>query len=318
VEKPSPKSNEVCIKIHATTVTGSDVIVRSSKVAKRLWLPMRIVIGFTRPRNPILGFVLAGEIASVGKETRRFKEGDRVFGSTMKPNVRVSGSLYDQYIGAVVKQNVVSLFGTYAEYKCLPEDSLLALKPPSASFEEAAAIPYGGGIALHFLKKAHITGGQKVLIIGASGAIGSAALQLARQHYGAEVTGVCSTRNLELVKSMGADAVIDYTREDYAKRGDLYDLVLDAVPAGMANRRRLREQSQGVLTPHGRHLSIDDGRPEYYAEDLELLRDLVEAGKMEPVIDRCYPLEKIAEAHRYVETGHKRGNVIITVSQATG
>jgi NADPH:quinone reductase-like Zn-dependent oxidoreductase len=313
VEKPAPGRGEVLVRIHATVVTGSDVIVRGSKVSATLWLPMRIVIGVRGPRNPILGFVLAGEIESIGRDVRRFRAGDRVFGSTMMPDVPVGTGLYDQLMGAVIKQNVAALMGTYAEYKCLPEGSLIAAMPANATFEEAAAIPYGAGLALHFLRKAGVDGGQKALIYGASGAIGSSAVQLAK-HFGAEVTGVCSTGNLELATSLGADEVVDYTVEDVARRGARYDLILDAVPSGMTNRRRLRARLESTLAPGGRYVSIDDGRPAYYADDLALFKELVERGELRPVIDRCYPLEQIAEAHRYVETGRKRGNVVITLT----
>jgi NADPH:quinone reductase-like Zn-dependent oxidoreductase len=312
LEKPTPKRNEVCVRIHATVVTGSDIIVRGSRVSPALWLPMRIVMGFKGPRNPVLGFVLAGEVESRGQDVLRFEPGDRIFGSTMMPNVPVGSGLYDQLMGAVIKQNVAGLMGTYAEYKCLPEGSLIATMPSNTTYEEAAAIPYGAGLALHFLRKGGVGRGQKVLICGASGAIGSSAVQLAG-HLGADVTGVCSTGNLELVRSLGADAVVDYTTEDFTDRGVLYDLILDAVPSGMTNRRHVRLRYEKALAPGGRYVSIDDGRPAYYADDLMLFKELVEQGELRPVIDRCYPLEQIAEAHRYVETGHKKGNVVITL-----
>jgi NADPH:quinone reductase-like Zn-dependent oxidoreductase len=313
LEKPVPKPKDVCIHIRATVVTGSDVIVRGSKVSPALWLPMRIVVGFTGPRNPVLGFVLAGEVESSGQDVRRFKQGDRVFGATMMPNVPVGSGAYDQLMGAVIKQNVAGLMGTYAEYKCLPEDCLITTMPSKTTFEEAAAIPYGAGLALHFLRRGRVGSGQKVLIYGASGAIGSSAVQLAK-HLGAEVTGVCSTGNLELVRSLGAEVVIDYTAEDFTDRSVLYDLILDAVPHGLTSRRRLRSRCEKALAPGGRYVSIDDSRPAYYADDLILFRKLVEQGELRPVIDRCYPLEQIVEAHRYVETGHKRGNVVITTT----
>jgi NADPH:quinone reductase-like Zn-dependent oxidoreductase len=212
VEKPAPRQHEVCIKIHATAVTASDCIVRG--FALPVWHPiglmMGLVVGFGKPRNPILGMVLAGEVESIGREARRFTAGDQVFAFTVKSSIQMR-------------------FGTYAEYICLPEESMMAVKPANLSFEEAAAVPYGGLLALHFLKKGNIKRGQKVLIYGASGAIGTAAVQLAKHHFGAEVTGVCSTTNLALVKSLGANYIIDYTKENVTSSGEQYDFVLDAV-----------------------------------------------------------------------------------------
>lgn len=294
VKTPTPKNNEVRIRIHATAVTGSDVIVRGFKISKPvMWLLGRLVLGITKPRNPILGFLLAGEVESVGKDVRRFKKGDQVFGTTIKTPTQPRP-------------------GTYAEYKCLPEDSVITTKPSNITFEEAVAIPYGGSIALHFLRKGGIRAGQKVLVYGASGAIGTSAVQLAK-HFGANVTGVCSTNNLELVKSLGADALIDYTREDIVCQGRLYDLILDAVPAHKNDRKALRSRCKQVLAPTGKYVNIDDGRPDMGIESLILLKELVETGRIRPVIDRCYPLEEIAEAHRYVDTGRKRGTVVVTM-----
>ncbi len=287
VEKPTPRNNEVCIKIFATAVTSSDCLIRGSKVPLRLWLPMRLVIGFTKPRNPILGMVLAGEVESAGTEVTRFQKGNQVYAF----NIRC---------------------GTYAQYTCLPENSVMAFKPSTVTYEEAAAVPYGGLLALHFLRKSQIQSGKKVLIYGASGAVGTAAVQLAK-HFGAEVTGVCSTTNVELVKSLGADTVIDYTQEEVTKGGERYDCIFDAV--GKRKSSQLKVQCHQALTPTGKYISVDDGSPKLRSEDLNFLTELIEAGQIQAVIDRCYPLEQIVEAHRYVDQGHKKGNVVITVKQ---
>ena len=295
VEKPVPKDNEVLIKVCAASVTVSDCFVRSGKVNILLWIPMRIFVGFRRPRHPVLGLELAGEIEATGKEVKRFKKGDQVFAFTGKR------------------------FGAYAEYTCLPEDglcmpqdSIMTLKPSNVTYEEAAAAPSRGTLALYFLKKGNIQKEQKVLIYGASGGVGTFAVQLAK-HFGAEVTGVCSTTNLELVRSLGADKVIDYTKEDFTKKGELYDFVFDTV--GKRKSSKLKLLCKEALTPNGKYMSVDDERPKMPVEYLVSLKELIEAGKVKPFIDRCYPLEQIAEAHRYVEEGHKKGNVVITLGE---
>ena len=250
-------------------------------------------MGFGKPRKSILGMVAAGEVESGGKDVQRFKRGDQVLAYTVQSPTKM-------------------IFGTYAQYVCIPEHWIVLPKLSNVTYEEAAAIPYPGELAMFFLKKGDIQNRKNVLIVGASGSIGTTAVQLSK-YYGAKVTGVCSTANLELVKSLGADAVIDYAKEDYSKRGEQYDLILDAVPQQVANRKSLKSQAKKALTHDGKYISIDDGIAATSYEDLVLLNDLVESGKFKPVVDRSYSLEQIVEAHRYVEAGHKKGNVIITV-----
>jgi NADPH:quinone reductase-like Zn-dependent oxidoreductase len=281
--KPQPQGSEVLIRIAATTVTASDCIVRAFNIPTRLKLPMGVVLGFRRPRNPILGLVLAGEVESVGRDVTKFKPRDQVYAFTE------------------------FRFGAYAEYKCLPETAVVALKPSNVTYEEAAAIPYGGLLALFFLKQATIESRRRVLVYGASGAIGTSAVQLGK-YFGAEVTGVCSAVNLDLVKSLGTDVVIDYTKDDFTQNGNRYDLIFNAV-----GKRKAVLQAEDSLTPAGRHITVDDSGPKLRAEHLAFLTKLVESGKLRPVIDRTYPLEQIVDAHRYVDEGHKKGNVVIAV-----
>ncbi|MFC4778688.1 NAD(P)-dependent alcohol dehydrogenase [Paenibacillus sp. GCM10023252] len=284
VPKPKPKDHEILIKIHATTVNSGDCRARAFECPFLYWLPMRIVLGLRKPRKPILGVELAGEVEAVGRHVKRFKEGDPIFAMT---GMR---------------------FGGYAEYVCLPETALIATKPANATYEQAAAISFGGTTALHFYRKGNIQSGQKVLIYGASGAVGTSAVQLAK-YYGAEVTGVCSTANLELVRSLGADKVIDYTTEDYTLSTERYDLIFDAV--GKSSRGSARK----VLAPNGRFVSVEgQGVAKERTEDLVLLKELVEEGKLAAVIDRSYPLEHMRQAHAYVDEGHKRGSVVILVT----
>jgi NADPH:quinone reductase-like Zn-dependent oxidoreductase len=294
VAKPEPKSDEVLIRIHATAVTASDCIVRGFMLP--WWQPMGfmmgLMVGFKAPRQPILGMILAGQVEEAGQSVRRFRKGDQVYGTTVRSGSQIR-------------------FGTYAEYICLPEDSVIAEKPADLSAEAAAALPYGGGLAIYFLRKGGVQSGQNVLVYGASGAIGTMAVQLAKA-FGAQVTGVCSTNNMDLVTSLGADRVIDYTQEGSADQLERYDLVMDAV--GKSKSSALKVRCQGALTPNGRFISVDDGRPVNDVNDLALFNELVAADKVMAVIDRVYPLEQMAEAHRYVDMGHKRGNVVITVN----
>jgi NADPH:quinone reductase-like Zn-dependent oxidoreductase len=290
VEKPLPKENEVLVKVIATTVHIGDTKIRRLEPGLGLIqdffykLIMRIVVGFNGPRNKILGMELAGDIEAVGKDVTLFKVGDPVFATTE------------------------FRFGAYAEYCCVPEDGILAIKPANMSYEESAPISNGGITALVNLRKGNIQKGQKVLIYGASGSVGTYAVQIAK-HFGAHVTGICSTANLEMVKSIGADKVIDYTKEDFTKSGDNYDVIFDAVGKIESSKRKKS------LTKSGVYLSALalSGNIKLQVKDLIYLKELCEAGKLRTVIDKCYPFEEIVEAHRYVDKGHKKGHVIITL-----
>lgn len=298
VEKPLPKDNEILLRVKATAVNSGDWRLRKADP-----FGVRLFFGLMKPKRNILGSVFSGEVESVGKEVTRFKAGDKVFGHT---DMR---------------------FGAYAEYMVLPETGSLALKPEGLTHTEAAVIPFGGAAAYHFIKKAAIKPGQKVLVYGASGAVGSAAVQLAK-YFGARVTGVCSTANVDLVKSLGADSVIDYTQEDFTENGEVYDVIMDTVNKAPFSRSLKAMKSDGLLILSaagmaemlkGLWTSMTSGRKvligviTHTAEDISFLKMLAEMGKLKPVIDRTFTLEEMAAAHAYVEKGHKRGNVAIAV-----
>jgi len=304
VEKPAPKDNEILVRIRATAVTSGDVRIRSFNVPALPWLPVRLAMGLRGPRKRVLGAELAGEIEAAGRDVKLFKPGDKVFGSAGHG------------------------FGAYAEYKCLPEEAVLAPMPTGLSFEEAAAVFFGGHSALYFLRRGNVREGQEVAIYGASGAVGTSAVQLAK-HFGATVTGICSGANANLVRSLGAERVVDYTKEDFAKQDRTYDVIFDTVGRSPFSGclRSLKKDGvylravhmtvapmvRGLWTSLTSRKKVIGGAAAQRREDLLFLKDLLEAGKIRPVIDRSYPLEQIAEAHRYVEQGHKKGNVVITV-----
>jgi len=289
IPKPSPRDNEVLVKVHAATVTIGDTIMRGLNIPGSGWqrAMARLYLGYRKPRRPILGMELAGEIETVGRKVTRFQPGEAVFASTFAVN-----------------------FGAHAEYKCLPENGVLATKPSNLSFEEAAAAPGAGMTALHCLKKGKIQAGSQMLVYGASGAVGTNAVQLANRHFGAQVTAVCSAANLELARSLGASRVMDYTCEDFTQNAPIYDVVFDAVG------KLSPAQGKKALKPGGIYLNVhadSDGADS--RENLLALKAIIEAGKLKPVIDRVYLLEQIAEAHRYVDSGHKKGNVVIRIRQ---
>jgi NADPH:quinone reductase-like Zn-dependent oxidoreductase len=285
VKKPTPRENEASVKIHATTVTRGDVRMRGFSVTAIEWLPARLVLGVFSPRRKILGMEFVGEIEAVGENVKKFEVGDKVFASTY-PRLHL---------------------GAYAEYICLPENGMITHKPTNMSYEEATPLPSGGTAALVFLRDiGKIQSRDKVLINGASGTLGTYGVQIAK-YYGAEVTGVCSSVNVDLVKSLGANHVIDYTKEGFTDIGERYDLVFDAI--GNSSKSKCEK----ILTSNGEYIGTNGPEPDL--KDLIFLKELVEARKLKTVIDRRYPLEEIIEAHRYVEKGHKKGNVIINVSR---
>ena len=312
VPKPAPKDNEILIRIHATSVNYGDIVARDFKaISPRefnmllpLWFFAKLFFGFNQPKITILGSEFAGEIEDLGKDVKRFKVGDQVFG----------------YLGQSM--------GAYAEYHCMSEDGCVAIKPSNLSYEEAAVVSYGGIMALDLLRKTKLQPGQKVLVNGASGSLGSAAVQLAKSHFGAQVTGVCSTQRVEFVNSLGADRVIDYTKEDFTQSGEIYDVIFDVLGKGSFSN------SKDSLSENGSYLfasfkmkqllqmlwtSLKGGRKVICSlapgsrEDLESLKELIEAGKMKAVIDKHFPLEQAADAHRYVEEGHKKGYISLIV-----
>ena len=289
--KPIPKDDEVLVKICATSVTNSDIFIRSSRVALQLLIPFRIMMGIIRPKKEVIGEVFAGVVTEVGSKTTRFHVGDQVYGLT-------GFSL-----------------GAYAEYKCMKEvdstQGCLAIKPKNISFEEATSAAYGGLLAFQAVEQADIQPKDKVLIYGASGTSGIIALQLAK-HLQAEVTGVCGSRHLSFIKELGADKTLDYTNTNEVDNLEVYDLVVDCV--GKARSSALKEACKKALSKKGQYLSIDDSALLLDSGRLDRVRELIEIGKIKPVNDRCYPIDQIVEAHRYVEQGHKTGNVAITVS----
>lgn len=312
VGKPCPKGNEVLIRVRAVSINYGDIIARNFKnisssefnMPSLFWILARFSFGFNKPKRKILGNTFAGEIEITGNDVKQFKKGQRVFGYTGEK------------------------MGTYAEYLCLPESGILAVSPSNMTFEEASTVPYGAIMALNLLRKANIQKGQRVLVVGASGGIGSAAVQLAKHYFGAEVTGVCGTQGMEFVKSLGADNVIDYKKEDFTKNGETYDLIFDILGKGSFSpyKKSLKQNGIYLLASFKTRkllqmlwTSIRRERRVLCAfavpkpEDLIFIKELVEDGKIKAVVDQCFPLEKTAEAHRYIEGENKKGNVVITV-----
>jgi NADPH:quinone reductase-like Zn-dependent oxidoreductase len=303
VARPVPRDDEVLIRVRATTVSAADCRCRSFTVPLTFWIPARVALGILKPRRPILGGELSGDVEETGKDVTRFNKGDRIFAAALMR------------------------FGAYAEYACLPETGVIATMPTNMTHEEAAAVPIGARAALHFLKKAKIRSGQRVLVYGASGSVGTFAVQLAN-YYGAEVTAVCSGANLELVRSLGAGTAIDYEKENFAADGEIYDVIFVAVDKGSfpdcmkALKRKgiYLNATTPVRTLPMRWAALTSGKtivtgehPSETADDLVFLKGLIEEGTLRSAVDRCYPLERIVDAHRYVDQGHKKGNVVITV-----
>jgi NADPH:quinone reductase-like Zn-dependent oxidoreductase len=292
VPVPSPRPDQVRVRIHAASVTMSDIFIRSGRVRPLLQIPFRLMMGITKPRAPIVGFAFSGVIDQVGERITRFQAGNEVYGTT-------GFSL-----------------GAYAEYRCMPEtDSknhgCLALKPHNITHEEATAAAYGGLLALQYCDKGNINAGDEVLIYGASGTSGTIAVQYAR-HLGARVTGVCGPHNIEFVRSLGADEIIDYTKSDTPPSGALYDFVLDSV--GGVKSSPLKMAVKKALTPRGSYVSIDDGDMLLESARMDQIRELVETGAITPVLGHTFPIDEIVESHRLVESGHKRGGVAITIA----
>ncbi len=287
VDRPVPGKNDLLVRVHAGAVTSSDWIVRSGAAGNiKYQILARLALGVRGPRQPILGMILAGEVEAVGEGATRYKPRERVYAMTMLR------------------------FGAYGQYACVSETGLIAPMPSNLSFEAAATIPYGGLLAMHFLRKGSIEIRRRVLVYGASGAVGTSAVQLAKW-FGAEVTGVCSGRNIELVRSLGADRVLDYTKEDVVSGREMYDLIFVAV--GNRVSPPPRSAFLRIVAPGGAFVSVDLGTPNLRSDDLVLLTQLAESGRIRPILDRTYSLDEIAEAHRYVQQEHKRGNVVITV-----
>ncbi len=291
IQKPIPKDDEILIKIKAVNITISDCIVRSGKVNFLLWLPMRLFVGFKKPRRSILGLELSGEVEAIGKKVKKFKPNDQVIAFTGK------------------------YFGAYAEYVCLPENGtsipnncVIVKKPSNLNWEEAAAILTRGTLAFHYFKKAQVSEGENVMIYGASGGVGTYAVQLAKM-FGAYVTGVCSTKNLDLVKSLGADRVIDYTKQDFTKENEKYDLIFDAVGKNHSSKIKFKN----ILSSKGHFSSVDDGTPKIHIHQIQELLPFFENGTLKTIIDKIYTLEHIKEAHEYVEKGHKSGHIVIKI-----
>ena len=289
VEKPTPKDDEVLIKNYATTAHVGDTRMRGFRVPKKYWIPMRLFLGITKPKRTILGMEVSGVIESVGKDVKEFKKGDEVFSLT-----GFDGGGYAEY------SSVLAIGGD-------EKKGMVVLKPLNLTFEQAAAVPAGALTALLHMQKVNIQKGKKILIYGASGSVGTYAVQIAK-YYGGEVTGVCSTSNLELVKSIGADKVIDYIKEDFTKSGEVYDIVFDAV------FKISKSRCKNILKENGIFDSSHAKVPEPKTKDLIFLKELIEKNKLKPVIDKTYPMEQIVEAHRYVDKGHKKGNVVITIN----